>query len=47
MHEYETPELFTPEEIYEKPMLLDLEEVSACKVCGTSGSGVADDGGGS
>jgi hypothetical protein len=43
MHEYETPELMTPEEMYEKPMLLDLEEVTACaKLCGTGGSGSAE-----
>ncbi len=41
MHEYETPELLTPEEMYEKPMLLDLEEVSACAICGTGGSGAS------
>jgi hypothetical protein len=42
MHEYETPKLLTPEEMYEKPMLLDLEEVAACAHhCSTGGSAAA------
>jgi hypothetical protein len=42
MQKYETPQLMTPEEMYEKPMLLDLEEVTACaKLCGTGGSGTS------
>ena len=42
MHEYEAPQLLTPGELYETPMLLDLEEVTACdKLCGTGGSAVS------
>jgi len=39
MSEYQAPELRVPEELYEKPMLLDLEEVVMCKVCDTGGVG--------
>ena len=39
MSEYRAPELRVPEEIYETPMLLDLEEVVMCKTCETGGVG--------